>query len=777
MDNVVSASAGFEHSMAIKSDGSLWAWGVNGFGQVGTGTIDFQHNPVKIMDDVVAVSAGRMHSMAISRDGAVWAWGNNESGQLGDGTEVCRYSPLYRASIPLSNNSVESAANIRGSTVSVGNFSCTVIRPDGSMWSWWWDNNTWIGPLSNDVVAISEGRGLFLGHTLEIRNDGSLWASGSNREGQLGNGTSEEGRSSNIKVMDNVVAVSAGSGHSMTIRTDGSLWAWGGNWLGQVGDGSLSRRTSPVRIMDDVVAISAGDGHSMAIKSDGSLWAWGGNSSVQIGNGAATDRQTIPVRIMDDVTAISTGSGHSMAIKSDGSLWIWGSSGFGALGTGNMVDSLRSPTKIMDNVIAVSAGSNYSMAIRTDGSLWAWGYNRDGQLGDGTTTNRHSPVRIMDDVIAIAAGDRQSMAIRRNGSLWAWGENSNNPRQIWDSVKMPVGVAMSTPTLTPTPATATLTVRYNANGGSGTPINHSVPIGRDGVARFHLSTTRPTRNGYTFLGWRFENSMDFGIDNPGDSIAFQLGTSDTTFTYYAQWAAIPIPEPATRTLTIRYNANGGSGAPASHSMILDRSNSVGNAALYNLSNTIPTRSGYVFAGWLLDNNPEYRALRAGSSSAEQIGPGETILTFYAQWDVATAPTPPPCPLTPSSPTGTTHDAAAFEREVLRLVNIERANHGLNPLQWDYALAAIARAHSIDMVHRGFFSHNCLGGLSPFDRMRSAGISYRSAAENLAAGQRTPKEVVDGWMNSPGHRANILNPNLTHLGVGFYNYHWTKKFIG
>ena len=120
-------------------------------------------------------------------------------------------------------------------------------------------------------------------------------------------------------------------------------------------------------------------------------------------------------------------------------------------------------------------------------------------------------------------------------------------------------------------------------------------------------------------------------------------------------------------------------------------------------------------------------------------------------------------------------ATEFEQEVLRLVNIERANHGVAPLQWHAEAAAVARAFSVDMHTRGFFSHTCPDGSTPWDRMRAAGIPFGAAAENLASGQRTPQSVVNAWMNSAGHRANILNPALTHLGVGFHNYLWTQKF--
>lgn len=123
------------------------------------------------------------------------------------------------------------------------------------------------------------------------------------------------------------------------------------------------------------------------------------------------------------------------------------------------------------------------------------------------------------------------------------------------------------------------------------------------------------------------------------------------------------------------------------------------------------------------------------------------------------------------------DASEFEKKVFELTNAERAKAGVPALSWNDKLAGIARAHSQDMATRDYFDHYNPEGLSPFDRMKNAGISYRAAAENIAWGQKTPEEVVDAWMNSEGHKANILNAKLTQLGVGFYSDYWTQAFIG
>ena len=126
----------------------------------------------------------------------------------------------------------------------------------------------------------------------------------------------------------------------------------------------------------------------------------------------------------------------------------------------------------------------------------------------------------------------------------------------------------------------------------------------------------------------------------------------------------------------------------------------------------------------------------------------------------------------------TSSVTAYESEVVRLVNEKRAAQGLKPLTQDWQLSRVARYKSDDMRSLGYFSHTSPTYGSPFEMMRSFGISYRTAGENIAKGYKTPEAVVAGWMNSPGHRANILNPAYTHIGVGYVssgNY-WTQMFI-
>jgi uncharacterized YkwD family protein len=122
--------------------------------------------------------------------------------------------------------------------------------------------------------------------------------------------------------------------------------------------------------------------------------------------------------------------------------------------------------------------------------------------------------------------------------------------------------------------------------------------------------------------------------------------------------------------------------------------------------------------------------------------------------------------------------SSIEQQVLTLTNQERAKEGLKPLATDSALMDSARAKSSDMSNNNYFSHTSPTLGSPFDQMKAKGIQYKAAAENIAMGQRTAAEVVKGWMESPGHRANIMNGNFTHIGIGYdaQGHYWTQQFI-
>ncbi|MCC0684776.1 CAP domain-containing protein [Clostridioides sp. ZZV14-6345] len=131
---------------------------------------------------------------------------------------------------------------------------------------------------------------------------------------------------------------------------------------------------------------------------------------------------------------------------------------------------------------------------------------------------------------------------------------------------------------------------------------------------------------------------------------------------------------------------------------------------------------------------------------------------------------------------TNENFSAYQKEVVDLVNIERSKAGLNPLTLDSSISNVATKKSQDMIDNNYFSHNSPTYGSPFDMLKKFGISYKTAGENIAMGQKTPKEVVNAWMNSEGHRKNIMNPNFSKIGVGVAqksggSIYWTQIFVG
>jgi uncharacterized protein YkwD len=171
-----------------------------------------------------------------------------------------------------------------------------------------------------------------------------------------------------------------------------------------------------------------------------------------------------------------------------------------------------------------------------------------------------------------------------------------------------------------------------------------------------------------------------------------------------------------------------------------------------------------------------------SSSDQPTGettPGSTAMTAAPSTE-APAGTAGPTTAAPTTPAPTTApsgsgDARSLERQVLDLTNAERRKAGCPDLAGNAKLHAAALAHSTDMATQGYFSHTGADGSSMSDRVEREGYAWRALAENIAAGYRTPQAVVTGWMNSSGHRANILNCGLTEIGVGFHDYHWTQDF--
>lgn len=383
--DIISASVGLGHCLAVKTDGSLWTWGHNNYGQLCNGNKKDQNTPKKVMEGVSYAKADFLNTIILKTDGSLWVCGNNQYWNLGI------------------NASQTGLKKVLEDVLSVfAEEKCTfAVKKDGSLWSCGYTTsgigyihtNTYylFTKIMENVSSVSASDA----HSLVVKKDGSLWACGKNKYGELGDGTGAN-YDIHVKIMDDVSDVAVGLYHSLILKKDGSLLACGWNKYGQLGDGTGINKFSPKKIADNVHSIAARENHSFFIKKDGSLWAFGENSYGQLGDGTTSDRYT-PVKIADGVSSVKAYSSNTYIIKNDGSLWVFGDNYIGQLGIEN-VKKILHPVKLMESVKSVAGHdkSGTTLIVKKDGSLWACGSNDYGQLGDGTLESKYIPLKIID---------------------------------------------------------------------------------------------------------------------------------------------------------------------------------------------------------------------------------------------------------------------------------------------------------------------------------------------------------------------------------------------
>jgi uncharacterized protein YjdB len=504
-------AAGYNHSLALKSDNNLWAWGNNEYGQAGDNAPTNLAAPAMAMDGAnewALMSGGESHTMAIRHDGSLWAWGSNSSGQLGDGTNTHRAAPGQ-----------------------VG--------------------------TDNDWVFASTGAR----HTHAIKADGSLWGWGYSNGGEVGNGVTGRSQYTPVRVgTDNDWAtVSGGESHTMAIKADGSLWGWGWNIDGQLGSGTTNRST-PYRVGtdNDWVAVSTGYSHTMAIKADGSLWAWGWNYYGQLGVGNATNASS-PKRVgtANDWAAVSPGDRHTLAVKTDGSLWSWGSNKYGQLGDGTLSDTViyqTSPKRIgtASDWAAVSGGEYHSVAVKADGSVWTWGRNNYGQLGDGALADRGTPAQVCSlNVPLVPVGgvglnkSAATLVLGNQEQLTATVQPSNatNKTVIWTSSDnavatvsrgMVTGVGVGTASITATTKdggkTAACAVSVVPIPVAGVSLNKAATSLMMGTQEQLTATVQPSNAANQAVTWQSSNGAVASVSAAGLVSGVAVGTAEITVT-------------------------------------------------------------------------------------------------------------------------------------------------------------------------------------------------------------------------------------------------------
>ena len=293
---------GSRHSAAIKADGTLWTWGSNNHGQLGDGSNTDSSVPVQessMATNWTSVDGGFAHTSAIRSDGTLWTWGYNNFGQLGNGNTA-------DALIPVQENSM--ATNWH--SLSAGIDHTAAIKTDGTFWLWGFNSKGQLcdGSTTNSSVPVQESTkasnwdsvGAGSQHTAAIKTDNTVWSCGSNQNGQLGIPlTTTE---SAVPVQESSQAtnwhfLSTGEQHTVVIKSDSTLWSWGLNDKGQLGDGTSTNSAVPVQeVLGDMdwSIVDGGQGHTAAIKSNGMLWLWGNNNHGQLGDGTTGGSTNVP---------------------------------------------------------------------------------------------------------------------------------------------------------------------------------------------------------------------------------------------------------------------------------------------------------------------------------------------------------------------------------------------------------------------------------------------------------------------------------------------------
>lgn len=418
-------AAGANHIMAIKTDGSLWGWGNNASGQVGSGVPPApQPEPVQIGAslDWASVVAGPSHSLAIKTGGTLWSWGYNGDGQLGNGDLFYRNTPTQ----------VGTASD--WSSVEAGDAHNAAIKTDGTLWAWGFNGSGQLGDGStttrmtpvqvgtlNSWASVSAG----VSHTVAIKTDGTLWAWGDDSFGKLGTGANTT-VPLQVGADANWAAVAAGTNSTVAIKTDGTLWGWG------ITVGGV--RMAPTRIGTDSswVSVAAGS-HLIALKGDGTLWGWGQNRNGEVGADTNPNALT-QIGTASNWSSFSVGVSRTVAVNTATSLWTWGSNLYGTL-----LRPFRTPLPVAaaSRWEVAGGGRVHSIGVQSDGTLWGWGSSNYGQVGDGTTLRRPRPVRVGTDSNwwSVAPGVDHSLALKTDQTLWGWG--SNDDYQLDESVSRP----------------------------------------------------------------------------------------------------------------------------------------------------------------------------------------------------------------------------------------------------------------------------------------------------------------------------------------------------
>ena len=376
-----------QDTLVLKRDGTLLGWNYYGQSSGSTTRLANYNEPTQILTGVYDVFLFSNQAYAVKSDGTLWAWGDNSSGQLGDGTETARTTPVQ---IVLDENwepEPSEPVEVPVVRVAAGYDHSLAVRTDGTLWSWGSNSRGQLGNGTTSSAATSKPQqvagltnvaavaaGQY--HSAALQQGGVLWTWGDNSSGQLGTNTTVNS-SVPVRIMDGVVKVDAGPLYTMALKADGTLWIWG--YAGSMGYGNQNNYSyRPTQIMSDVKDFSAGKNAIGVVTNSGELWLWGNRSAIGVAGDDIFDWINDPVEenatrvAYSGVESVSVGSDYVMYITTGSSLYARGTDHYGETGTGAH-ERMESPVFVTSGVKSVQAGIYTSTMIKTDGTLWACG--------------------------------------------------------------------------------------------------------------------------------------------------------------------------------------------------------------------------------------------------------------------------------------------------------------------------------------------------------------------------------------------------------------------
>jgi len=367
--NAQSIDGGNNHSIRL-CNGVVHTWGFGAYGEIGNGFNTNSNIPVAIssMSNVLAVEAHHNHNLVLKSDSTVWGWGKNLAGQLGTGT----------TSSPGANTPTQAGSLTGIKKIGSGDDRSFAIKANGNVWVWG-DNsqgklglgngtNAYVPTQIPSLSGITDADG-GASHSLFLKNDGTVWACGTAGTGALGNGVSIGTFSTPVQVLGpngvgfltNIIAIAAGYNFSYALRNDGTVWSWGSNLSGNLGNGNTTNTNVPIQVTvltGSFIAIDAGANWGMALKSDGTIWGWGSNTDGQLGDGSfVSSLLAVQATGITTGSAISAGDGHALAVLNNGTTWAWGRGANGQLGNGA---TAKSTVPVLVNVCSITSITEYS---------------------------------------------------------------------------------------------------------------------------------------------------------------------------------------------------------------------------------------------------------------------------------------------------------------------------------------------------------------------------------------------------------------------------------